>query len=165
MELELRLPQLETLAAKIDEVVRNQKAAEAVSACTDIDTEACLTRLEAIEQKLDALILAAATPGPVSQPEPPQSAPAERAPKRGRTQKAPLMRQQTAAEAMDEDHRVEDEDTLRARVDFEAKRTTRQFGIGATRAAIKRIAGDGVLRVDDVPAVQLPLLLTELQAL
>ncbi len=70
-----------------------------------------------------------------------------------------------AADAKDEEHDVEDEDTLRARVDFEAKRVTRQFGIGATRAAIKRMAGNGVLRVDEVPAVKLPALLAELQAL
>jgi hypothetical protein len=163
MDLEVRLPQLDTLIAKIDEL---QKAVDAVSACTNIDTEACLTRLEALDQRLDTLILAAATPGSAPpQPEPPQSEPAKRAAKRKHTQKAPSITKETVPDAKDEEHDAEDEGTLRARVDFESKRTTRQFGIGATRAAIKRIAGEGVLRVDEVPAVQLSALLSALQAL
>ncbi len=59
----------------------------------------------------------------------------------------------------------DDEDTLRARASFEAKRVQRTLGIGASRAVIKKIAGDGVLQIDDVPAGQLPQLLDELQAL
>jgi hypothetical protein len=38
------------------------------------------------------------------------------------------------------------------------------LGIGALRATIKKVAGDGILQVDDVPAWQLLQLLSELQA-
>jgi hypothetical protein len=188
MEVQLHLPQLE-----IDELLEGTKSVDAVGASTGIAAEACPTELEALAQvleefarkleasaqklevfaqkfrvraqKLKALILATAAPGPVSQPEPLQSEPAKRAAQRGHAQKESSIPKQTVPDAKGEDHGVEDEDTLRARVDFEAKRTTRQFGIGATRAAIKRIAGDAVLRVDEVPAVLLPTLLAELQAL
>jgi hypothetical protein len=127
--------------------------------------DALIAWLEALDRKLDTLILAATTPGSAPQPEPPRSEPAKRAAKRKHTQKAPPIPKETAPEAKNEEHDTEDEGTLRARVAFEAKRTTRQFGIGATRAAIKRIAGDGVLRVDEVPAEQLSALLSALQAL
>jgi hypothetical protein len=59
----------------------------------------------------------------------------------------------------------EDEDALRARTAFEAKRVSRTHGVGAMRAAIKRIAGNGMLTVDEVPPKQLGDLLAALQAL
>jgi hypothetical protein len=67
-----------------------------------------------------------------------------------------------AAEDTNDD---EDEEDLRARASFEARRTTRLYGIAGTRAAIKKIAGANVLNVDDVPVAKLPALITALQAL
>jgi hypothetical protein len=138
MERELRL-QLDTLIAKVDE----------------------------LEKRLDGFALVAA---PLLQP--------ESAKRRMRAPKAPSA--PTSASNDDipprpgaNDHiglapseeESFDEDALRVRVEFEAKRTTRQFGISATRAAIARVAGAEVVRLHDVPRSRLPSLLTELQAL
>lgn len=60
---------------------------------------------------------------------------------------------------------IEDEDALRARTQFESKRVARTFGIGASRALIKKVAGDGILQIDDVPSWQLLQLLDELRAM
>jgi hypothetical protein len=139
MELEVRLPQLDTL----------------------------LTKIEALSDKIDAMALAAAAPGPVVQPETPAavwSSPAwvqpediepslaRGKPKRGRKAKPAA------------DGEIEDEDTLRARVEFEEKRVRRLFGINGARAAISG-AADGVLRIDDVPVARLTAVLSALQAL
>jgi hypothetical protein len=59
----------------------------------------------------------------------------------------------------------DDEDTLRARIGFEAKRVQRTLGVGALRVAIRKVAGADILQVDDVPVPRLAALLTELQAL
>lgn len=144
MEFDVRMPQLTEVQIRLDEL---------------------FNYVDALHRKLDdALALAAAAPGPVSQPEvlsQPEAKPAKRA----RAPKAPSAPTPAATDANVADDHVEDEDALRARVEFEAKRITRQFGIGATRAAISRVAGNGALRVDDVPAVHLPALLTELQVM
>jgi hypothetical protein len=64
-------------------------------------------------------------------------------------------------EALDDD----DDDALRAQVAFEGKRITRTLGIGGMRAAIRKVTGENILQIDDVPVAQLPALLTALQAL
>ena len=56
------------------------------------------------------------------------------------------------------------EDDLRARATFESRRVTRLFGIGGTRAIIRKVAGQNAVNVDDVPVSMLPALITELQA-
>ena len=92
MELEVRLPQIDTVIAKIDE----------------------------LDKKLDALALAAAATAPVSQPEPATpTAPA----RRGRQRKAAeieILDVKPIGVENGEDTNVEDEDALRARVEFEA---------------------------------------------
>jgi hypothetical protein len=135
MDVEIHLPQLEQL---LKETAKNSSL------------------LTLLVDKIDVLTLAAAASGPVSQPEP--AAAAARAKRR-----SPKSPPAPAAEPNDKDH-VEDEDALRARCEFEAKRTTRLVGLNGTRAAIARVA-DGVLRIDDVPAARLPALLSALQAL
>jgi hypothetical protein len=134
MTLDIRLSQLDEVQTRLDELFNH---------------------IDALHRKLDDLKLAAA---------PIFDAP-ELPPKVNRTRKAKASPAATpTATDVTEDHDAEDEDTLRARVEFEAKRTTRQFGIGGTRAAISRVA-DGALRVDDVPAAHLAAVLTALQAL
>jgi hypothetical protein len=148
MDVEVRLPQL-------DEV---------------------LVKIEAINKKLDALALAAVTPSPTQLDLPLTDKPPADKPKATTKTKRGAVRivgvshthTQTAETAQSsngeapEDHN--DEDTQRARAAFEAKRVARTLGIGALRATIKKVAGDGILQVDDVPAWQLLQLLSELQA-
>jgi hypothetical protein len=159
MELEVHLPQLDAVIAKLDQLREAIKNIDTVGACTGNDVELCVRTVLALDKKLDTLALTAAAPGSVSQPEIPV-----KPTKRARTAKAPPAATPTAADANGEEHCAEDEDALRARVEFEAKRTTRQFGIGGTRAAIGRVV-DGALRVDDVPAARLTAVLSALQAL
>jgi hypothetical protein len=126
-----------------------------------------LHRLEAFDQKLDRLVEQFnAAPRPVSEPEPPpvpkQPVPAKRRRKAVWTLPEEVTSDVNGANAAGGE---EDEDALRARVEFEGKRVQRMFGVGAMRAAVKRVAGDGVLRIDDVPLPQLGELLTALQAL
>ena len=164
MEIIVRL--LDEVIAKLNGLTDTLNNIDMVIANTANDVELCVKTLLALAKKLDALALVVAAPGPVSQSEasePVKSAPA----KRVRTPKAaPTTPTSVAADANREDHEdVDDEDALRARCEFEARRTTRQFGIGGTRAAIARVAGDGVLRVDDVPTARLAAVLSELQAM
>jgi PII-like signaling protein len=121
--------------------------------------------LEKLDKKLDALALTSAASSPVVQPEvsePVKPAPAKRA-RKASTAATPAATP-VASNVNGEDHDVEDEDALRARVEFEARRVQRLIGISGMRAAISRVA-DGVLRIDDVPAAQLEAALTALQAL
>jgi hypothetical protein len=76
---------------------------------------------------------------------------------------APLAVEPTKAngEALDD----EDTDALRAQVAFEGKRITRTLGIGGMRAAIRKVTGENILQIDDVPAQRLSALLTALQGL
>jgi len=119
-----------------------------------------LARIDALEKKLDALVT---TPAP--QPEPAKRR--VRAPKAPPSPPAaPTPAAATEDDVVDgEDHDFVEEDTLRAQTEFELKRVSRQFGVSAGRAVIKRVAGDDVLRIDDVPPWQMPLLLAKLRAL
>ena len=64
---------------------------------------------------------------------------------------------------IDDDDQDSEED-LRAQAELEGKRISRTLGVGALRVAIKKVTGRNILRIDDVPAKQLPTLIYELQA-
>jgi hypothetical protein len=120
-------------------------------------------RMNALESAI-ATITAAPTPQPEQvQPELPLTeAPPET--KKPRRTKATVKGNGEAAAPQHKDD-DEDEEDLRARATFEARRTTRLYGIAGTRATIKRVAGPTVLNVDDVPTEKLPALIEALQAL
>jgi hypothetical protein len=150
MNMEIRFPQLEELLdwdAEVRDLI-----------------EALNDKLAALNSKIDALAPAVAAPAPTPiDPPLSESEPKPAPKKRGRPSKV------KASTGNGEDHADEDvnnEDDLRARVTFEAKRVTRTLGIGGMRAAIRKATGGAnILQVDDVPASKLPLLLTELQAM
>jgi hypothetical protein len=141
--MEIRLPQLEEMKQQLQ--AQNEL-------------------LQAQNDKIDALALAVA--GATSAPVDPPLSESEPKPvtkKRGRPPKAAVIKGNGEA---DEDEDDNNEDDLRARVAFEAKRVTRTLGIGGMRAAIRKATGGAnILQVDDVPASKLSVLLTELQAM
>jgi hypothetical protein len=133
-----------------------------------------LNRLEAFDQKLDRLVemFAEALANmveapPESEPEPPQPEQPKAKRKASKIPGVEHVRLENVRLVGIEPRPTngEDEDALRARVAFESKRVQRMLGVGAMRAAIKRVAGHGVLQIDDVPPQQLGELLTALQAL
>jgi hypothetical protein len=124
--------------------------------------EALRAEIREMKAKIDTLVLAVESPGR-EQLDPPvedKPKPAAKATKLSKAKPAAPI------EANGEDHEdQDDEETLRARVSFEGKRVSRSFGIGAVRASIKKVTGENILQVDDVPASQLLAPLTELRAL
>lgn len=132
-------------------------------------------RMNTLESAI-AAITATPTPRPPvqTQQELPfdEASPAPKKPAKGKGSKVKTLNAQHAPAATDgadgaEDNSgdLEDEEDLRGRASFEARRTTRLFGIAGTRATIKQVAGANILTVDDVPVAKLPTLIKALQAL
>ncbi len=118
--------------------------------------------VDALHQKIDDALAQRVGVSPAA-----SEVPAETKPKRTRKAAAPTAlapATPAVSQTNGEDTDVEDEDALRARCEFEAKRVQRLIGIGGMRAALSRVA-DGVLHIDDVPAARLASVLTALQAL
>jgi len=155
MELVVRLPQLDELKAKLDQLLEVLGNVDTVGAGTACGVELCVKALLAHDKMSESV---QPTRRARTAKAPPASTPTA-------SSAAAAASTLTATDANGKDHEdVEDEDALRARVEFEAKRTTRQFGIAATRTVISSVA-DGALRIDDVPAARLAAALSALQAL
>jgi hypothetical protein len=117
-------------------------------------------RMNALERAIAAITPTPPQPTP-DQPELPMAkVPPE--PKKPRRAKAAASNGEDSVPQHEDDEAEED---LRARAAFEARRTTRLFGIAGTRATIRKVAGPTVLSIDDVPVAKLPALIEALQAL
>jgi hypothetical protein len=126
-------------------------------------------QLQAMNDKIDALATSSAQLAlPFAnqpQPVPEQPKPATDKPRKAKKAPvAPVAPPTINGENLDE-HVHDDEDTLRARVAFEGKRVQRLFGIGGLRSAIKKVTGENILQIDDVPVPNLSALLDEPQAM
>jgi hypothetical protein len=125
--------------------------------------------LKSLIEKVDALAAAISKPAeqldlPFEAPKPAEPKPSPK--KRARKQIFDVEPAASNGDARDaEPDNAESEDDLRARVTFESRRITRVMGVGAMRAVIRKVTGESILQVDDVPAARLPLLLAELQAM
>lgn len=143
MNLKLEIPQLD-------------EALKAVVEVSDQNT-VLIDLVKGLNTKMDALALAISAPGAA------RIEPAEK-PERAKARRAAARPEPVAANGEDEEAEDNEED-LRAEATFEAKRTTRQFGIGRTRTAIRKVGGPDANTIDDVPAAKLPKLVDELRAL
>jgi hypothetical protein len=167
VKIEMHSPQLDTLINKIDE--RNARFDRVLDILESVG-------VLALDRKLAASQSTTTAPDPVQPPLPLTYTTPSDKPKTKRSSRAteavkPAPRAPEAVngngEAHDDhdDRADDDENTLRARVTFEGKRVSRTFGVGGMRAAIRKITGENILQIDDVPLQALPALLAELQAM
>lgn len=126
-------------------------------------------KIDAMNQKIDQLLLATTALAPVQMDLPltdqPKPAPKTKRAPRATDRATPAQQAVEPIKANGEDIDDDADDALRAQVAFEGKRVTRVLGIGGMRAAIRKVTGENILQVDDVPATQLPALLAALQGL
>ena len=149
MNIDVRLSQLDELKDSIDALAR-----KIVEADNKIDKLAPVAAVSAPVQMVLPL-----TEKPVADAPGVKPLAASTKPKsRKRAQPAKANCNGAAAEQ-------DDEDTLRARAMFESKRVQRAFGVGGMRAVIRKVAGDSILQIDDVPLQHLPQLIDELRAM
>jgi hypothetical protein len=153
--MEVYFPQLEELAD------RDAEIRDFIKQIAD--------RMNTLESLVTALQPQRTKPQPIeTQPETVKPAKPVEAQKAKRKAKANTKVESEDSEA-DTDADTEDteanDNNLYARAAFEAKRTNRVLGIGATRTAIKKFGGQNAISVDDVPASKLPALIKALEAM